>query len=256
VSSARFGDRVVLITGSSSGIGRATVLALAAEGATVFAVGRRAAGLSDVARASRSLPGEVRPVRADLAVDRSVRRVAAGVESWGRGLDALIHSAGAHATGEVRSAPVGDWDRLHRVNARAPYLLTQILVPALEAARGQVIFVNSSVARRAGPGLAAYAASKLALRGLADVLRDEVNPLGIRVLSVYPGRTAGPLQQALHAREGRPYRAERLLQPEDVASAILEAMSLPRTAEITDLDIRPMSKPASGPVRRAGRRRS
>ena len=81
------------------------------------------------------------------------------------------------------------------------------------------------------------------LRALADALREELNPRGIRVLTVYPGRTAGPMQETLHQLEGRPYRLDRLLQPDDVAATIMDVLSLPRTAEVTDIDIRPMLKP-------------
>jgi NADP-dependent 3-hydroxy acid dehydrogenase YdfG len=85
-----------------------------------------------------------------------------------------------------------------------------------------------------------YAASKHALRALADGLRDEVNKKGVRVITVFPGRTATPMQEAVHRYEGRPYDAERFLQPEDVAAAAVNALALPRTAEVTDLHIRPM----------------
>jgi NADP-dependent 3-hydroxy acid dehydrogenase YdfG len=84
--------------------------------------------------------------------------------------------------------------------------------------------------------------TKHALRAIADSLRGEVNPDGVRVLSVYLGRTASEMQERIHQMEGRPYRPELLLQPQDVASVILNALSLPRTAEVTDIHIRPMLK--------------
>ena len=90
--------------------------------------------------------------------------------------------------------------------------------------------------------MSGYAASKYALKALADALRAEVNALGLRVLSVYPGRTASRMQAEVHAAEGRPYRPETLMQPEDVAASILAALALPRTAELTDLHIRPALK--------------
>jgi NADP-dependent 3-hydroxy acid dehydrogenase YdfG len=74
------------------------------------------------------------------------------------------------------------------------------------------------------------------------VLRQEVNEQGIRVLCVYPGRTATSRQERLYAKEGKPYRPELLLQPEDIATMVVAALSLPRTAEVTDINIRPMLK--------------
>ena len=88
-----------------------------------------------------------------------------------------------------------------------------------------------------------YAATKAALKAMADSLREEVNPDGVRVLSIFVGRTATPMQAALHEAEGKEYRPERLLQPEDIASTIVHALCMPRTAEITEVDIRPMQKP-------------
>ena len=126
------------------------------------------------------------------------------------------------------------------MNVRAPYALTQALLPALRTGSGDVVFVNSSAgAHPPAASNGAYAATKHALRALADALRAEENENGVRVLSVYPGRTAGPLQERLHELEGRAYAPERLLQPEDVAAAAMAALALPRTAEATDLHITP-----------------
>jgi NADP-dependent 3-hydroxy acid dehydrogenase YdfG len=92
------------------------------------------------------------------------------------------------------------------------------------------------------PEVGQYGAMKHALKAIADSLRAEVNPKGIRVLSVYLGRTATPMQADIHREEGKIYRPEALLQPCDVASTIIHAITLPRTAEITDISIRPMKK--------------
>ena len=87
-----------------------------------------------------------------------------------------------------------------------------------------------------------YAATKHALKGLADGLRQEVNAFGVRVISVFPGRTATPLQASLFELEGRQYVPKRLLQPEDVAAMVVQALALPPTAEVTDILIRPAIK--------------
>ena len=87
-----------------------------------------------------------------------------------------------------------------------------------------------------------FAATQHALKAIADHLREEVNADGVRVISVFPGRTATSRQAALYAREGRPYQPELLLQPEDVASVVVHALALPRTAEVTNVSIRPTLK--------------
>jgi NADP-dependent 3-hydroxy acid dehydrogenase YdfG len=87
-----------------------------------------------------------------------------------------------------------------------------------------------------------YAATKHALKAIADSLRAEVNTYGVRVLSIYPGRTATPMQAAVYKMEGKTYEPEKLMQPKDVAEVVMDALSLPRTAEVTDIHIRPMNK--------------
>ncbi len=105
------------------------------------------------------------------------------------------------------------------------------------------MFVNSSIIRATSTaGRGVHAAAQAALKAIADSLRDEVNTCGIRV-SVMPGRTATPREEQRCAAEGRPYRPELLLQPEDVALVACNALLLPRIAEMTDLFIRPMHKP-------------
>jgi NADP-dependent 3-hydroxy acid dehydrogenase YdfG len=137
---------------------------------------------------------------------------------------------------------VEDFDRQYAVNVRAPYLLTQLLLPMIIAGRGQIVFVNSSAGLNARKGASQYAATKHALRGLANSLREEVNEHGVRVLSVFPGRTAGRMQAAVFEREKKPYDPAVLLQPDDVASVVVHALELPRTAEVTDISIRPFRK--------------
>ncbi len=121
----------------------------------------------------------------------------------------------------MAATPIADLDRQYQVNFRAPYLLTRGLLPALTRAKGQIVFLNSSVFLNARGGATGYAASKYALKAFADALRAEVNPDGLRVLSVFPGRTASRMQAEVHAAEGARYDPSRLLQPEDVAAAVL-----------------------------------
>jgi NADP-dependent 3-hydroxy acid dehydrogenase YdfG len=157
-------------------------------------------------------------------------------------VDVLIQNAAMHSSGTIERAKLAEFDKLFQTNVRAPYTLTQSLLPMLKARRGQVVFINSSSGVLAKPLTAQYDATKHALKAIADALRGEVNPHGVRVLSVYLGRTATEMQAQIHRMENKPYQPERLLQPEDVASVIMNALSLPRTAEVTDIHIRPMIK--------------
>ena len=234
--------RTCVVTGASGGIGGAIALRLESCGATVCAVGRHAEALQATADRSAGV-GRFELYEADLVVDDQVARLTDAVLARQGGVDVLVHGAGTIALGDLGSAPIEDFDRQYAANVRAPTLLTRTLLPALCAAQGEVVFINSSAGLKARAGIAQYAATKHALKAIADSLREEVNPEGVRVLSVYPGRTATPLQAAVHEEEGRAYLHERLVQPDDVASVVVNALTLPRSAEVTDLVVRPRLKP-------------
>jgi short-subunit dehydrogenase len=236
-----FSGQFAVVTGASSGIGRATALALATHGATVCLVSRRLPALQKVA-AEAGPDGCCRCYRADLAQPAEIDRLGAELSHDCTHIDILVHNAGAISLGDLATQSAEDFDRQYRVNVRAPFALTQHLLPKLKCRRGQIVFVNSTAALKPGLKSGQYAATKASLRALADSLRDEVNADGVRVLSVFVGRTATPMQAAVHRFEGKQYRPDVLMQPEDVASVIVSALALARTAEVTDIIVRPMRK--------------
>jgi NADP-dependent 3-hydroxy acid dehydrogenase YdfG len=231
-----------VVTGASGGLGRAIAVALADTGGKVWAVARRRQELEVTAQQVTG-KGQVVAHAADLTSRDQLERFVDALLDPSDGLDVLVHAAGVWTHGDVETTPVTEFDRQYAVNVRVPFTLTQALLPALRARKGQVVFLNSSAGLRAQAGLASYAASKHALKALAEGLREEENRYGVRVISLYPGRTATPLQERIHAAEGRRFQRERLIQPDDVTATVLHALTLPRSAEITDLWIRPMRKP-------------
>ena len=236
---APFTGQTAVITGASSGIGHAIALALAAGGARLCLVGRRPPALAAFKRAGPAGDAGALTYTADLAIESEIRACSEALQREVGTIDILVHSAGIIASGAIATTPVDELDRQYRVNLRAPYVLTQCLLPLLDSRQGQIVFINSSIYQNARALVGPYAASKYALKALADSLRLEVNPRGLRVLSIFPGRTASPMQAAVHAGEGRCYQPERLLQPADVAASVVQALALPRTAEVTDIHIRP-----------------
>lgn len=230
------------VTGASSGIGAAIALCLAAEGAKLHLIGRNADALEAVAQCARANSPRVRTYQADLNVDEQLERLKTELKVDCEGMDILVHSAGVIAMGPVETASLADFDRQYRTNVRAPYALTQALLPMLRAHRGSVIFINSSTGLSTRANISQYAATKHALKAMADSFRAEVNADGIRVLSIFPGRTASPQQAAIHKAEGKNYCPELLMQPADVARVVVDALKVNRTAEVTDISIRPMRK--------------
>jgi NAD(P)-dependent dehydrogenase (short-subunit alcohol dehydrogenase family) len=237
----KLSGRRALVTGAGTGMGRAIALALGAQGAAVWLAGRRPEPLTEVAGELDGIGASAVCRPFDITIDDEVRALARDFAD-GSSLDILVHCAATITLGEIATAPVEELDRQYRVNLRGPYLLTQALLPLLKARRGQVVFVNSSAGQTAPARAGQYAATKFGLRALADSLRAEVNGEGVRVLTIYPGRTATPMGQAVSAMEGRPYLPEGLVQPSDIAELTLTALLLPETAEVTELIVRPMRK--------------
>jgi NADP-dependent 3-hydroxy acid dehydrogenase YdfG len=237
---------VAVVTGSSSGIGRAVADALGAQGMSLCLTARDGARLQDAAREIGAGGRCVLVHGADLSSDQGILGLVERVgTSLGR-IDVLVHAAGMLRLGNVEAAGWDDLDELYRVNARAPFLLTKAFLPMLKESKGQVVFVNSTAGLTAAADNGLYAATKHALRSLAGSIRDHVNQHGIRVLSVYPGRTATPMQEATHQFEGRRYEAKDLLQPSDIADLIVASLVLPRTGEVTDVMMRAMKSPSPG----------
>lgn len=235
-------NQIAVVTGASGGIGGAIAAGLAQHEATVCLLGRDRAKLDAKAAGLRPLSKRAEPFPCDLTKDEQIEVLCAHVaKEYGR-LDILVHCAGAIDHGKLAEAPLSSLDRQYQANVRGPLLLTQKLLPLLKKPRGQIVFINSSVGLTARANAGQFSATQHAFKAIADSLRDEVNGDGIRVLSVFPGRTATPRIQALHVKEGRDYKPELLLQPEDVASVVLNALLLPWTAEVMNISIRPMQK--------------
>ena len=224
-----------VITGAGSGIGNLVAGRLASRGDRLVLVVRDSARADDLTRA---FPGSV-PVVADLTQPESLAAAVADAAGIPDGVDSLIHAAGIVELGRVGDLPVLAWTSQLAVNLVAPAELTRVLLPRLRVARGQVLFVNSGAGLTAHPDWAAYAASKHGLKALADALRGEEGANGVRVTTVYPGRTATPMQAKVHEQEGAAYDPDRWIDPASVATAVLTALDLPRDAVISDLTVRP-----------------
>ncbi|KHK96867.1 short-chain dehydrogenase [Microbacterium mangrovi] len=222
-----------LLTGATSGIGAALAAALHARGDDLVLIARSDA---TARRLGRAFP-DATVLVADLERPESLEASLAG--RMPPALDSVLHVAGVCDLGPVAQLGAGEWQRTLAVNLAAPAELTRLALPALRAAAGRVVFVNSGAGLAASPDWSAYAASKFGLRALADALRAEERANGVRVTSVYPGRTATPMQQRVHEQEGADYDADAWIQPGSVVTAILTALDLPRDADLTDLRVRP-----------------
>lgn len=221
---------LALVTGASGGIGAAVARVLA-PGHDLLLGGRNAAALAALAA---ELPG-ARAWPVELTDTAAVAEATAGISR----LDVLVHSAGVGLLGTVAETSAATWRRQFDVNVVAVAELTRVLLPALRAARGRIVLLNSGAGLVARSGWASYAASKFALRALAEALRAEEAPHGVRVTSIHPGRVDTPMQREIVRQEGGEYRAEYYLRPESVAGAVLLAVTAPDDAALTELVLRP-----------------
>ena len=215
-----FADRVVVITGATSGIGRSTALALIRAGARVVAAGRNEQALDSLVKEAAGTSGSILGVRTDVTdraqVDHLVRTA---VERFGR-IDLLICSAGVYFRRPVRETTVPDLDRLLAVNFYGVFYCLQSTLPLMIKQGGGDIAVVSSVDGKKGlPPDGAYVASKFAINGLLDVLRQELRGTGVHVTTILPGRVDTPMIADLTVPA-----ASAKIPPERVAKAILRAL--------------------------------
>jgi NADP-dependent 3-hydroxy acid dehydrogenase YdfG len=222
-----------IVTGGGGGLGSALARALALCGHTVLLIGRRLETLRPVAA---SLPAGGSVLVADLATEDGLTAV---IQACPVRIDVLVHAAGLFLPGPAAGSSPAAHKALEAVNYHAPMRLTAACLPALRATRGQIVFVNSTAVQINVPDNGIYTASKMALRTATDALRRQVVGSGVRILSLYPGRTDTPMQREVLMAEGRPDADIPLLKPDDVADATMAALTLTRRAEITDLIIRP-----------------
>ncbi len=220
---------VALVTGGSRGIGRAIAEALSPSHHLLVG-GRDATAVADVVAGLESAD----PFLVDLTDEAALTHAVAGI---GR-LDVLVHSAGVVAYGPLADSTAAEWTEVLAVNVIAPAVVTRLLLPALRAAGGLVVFVNSGAGLRAAPGWSAYAASKFALTALADALRAEEHGR-VRITSLHPGRVATDMQARLNELEGRSYDPSKYLDPADVARAVRLAVDLPPGSSLETLRISP-----------------
>ncbi|MGO8791205.1 MAG: SDR family oxidoreductase [Terriglobia bacterium] len=229
----------VLITGASRGIGLAIARALGREGAKLILVARNRSAL---ARAAAELPGTVLSMPADVTNPGDVKRLIAAVQKQIRRLDVLINNVGVFTYKPFAKTTLEDWKRNLDTNLTSIFLTTQAALPLLKRSKGDVLNVLSVSSRVAFPNCSAYSASKFGAWGLTGVLRRELRADGIRVMAVLPGMTETRMKNELDF----PVRSGDLLQPEDVATAVLGALVQPRRATVEEVFLMPSGGALSG----------
>ena len=182
-----FANRVVLVTGATSGIGRAAALRFAAAGADLSIVGRNQEALSKVSEQLKPFGGRTHTLRADLSREADLDRVVSQTVEMLGGIDVLVNAAGHISSGTIEDTTLPAWDAMLNINLRAVFLLMQKATPTLTARRGNVVNVSSVTGLRAFPGVLAYCVTKAGLDQLTRCAALELASKGVRVNAVNPG---------------------------------------------------------------------
>jgi NAD(P)-dependent dehydrogenase (short-subunit alcohol dehydrogenase family) len=223
--------KAALVTGASSGIGRATAVAMAKEGARVALIGRSLDALSQTGQCIADLGGSSVPIQGDLTREEDRQRIVEQTVTNLGGLDILVNAAGIIGSGTIETTNREEWDAMFEINLHAVYRLMQLSLPHLIRNKGNVVNVSSVTGIRAFPGVLAYCVSKAAVDQLTRCAALELAPQGIRVNAVNPGVVVSNL----HRRGGmddEKYRAflersksthplGRVGAPEDIANLIV-----------------------------------
>jgi NADP-dependent 3-hydroxy acid dehydrogenase YdfG len=238
--------RVAAITGASSGIGEATALALAREGAALALGARRKERLEELAERIASEGGRALPIEVDVSDEEQARRFIETAQQELSGLSILVNNAGVMLLGPVEGADTDDWRRMLSANLYGVLWCTHAALPLMrEGGGGHIVNVSSVAGRRADPGGAVYNMTKWGVTGFSDALRQEVLHAGIRVTCIEPGFVETELQAhnanpvVRQAIERMRERIGEVLKAEDVASAILYAVSQPAHVCLNEVMVRP-----------------
>ncbi|RZK39357.1 MAG: SDR family NAD(P)-dependent oxidoreductase [Hymenobacter sp.] len=227
-------NQVALITGASRGIGRATALLLALQGAKVALVARSDNELNDLAAKTQGLA-----LVADITDEADARHVVEEtIRHFGR-LDILICNAGVGSFNELENFSLEEWERLFATNVRGTFLPCKYAVPHFKAQKkGHIIGITSDVARRTFPNGTAYGASKYAQDALLGSLRKEVRPHGIKVSAIYPGL----VDTYFNGQPGGEATAHTHLRPQDVAQAVRYVLEAPPHVVVDELMLHPLTQ--------------
>jgi NAD(P)-dependent dehydrogenase (short-subunit alcohol dehydrogenase family) len=230
----RFASQSILVTGASSGIGRACALGLGAEGANVALGGRRRTRLDEVATAVKAAGGRTLVLEGDVREESTCARWAKACDEAFGGLDGLVNAAGVIGNGAVDATEPAEWDRVMDSNARSLYLMTRAAAEALKKRKGSVVNLSSVAGSRPYAGLAAYCVSKAAVDMITRCAALDFAPHGVRVNAVNPGVVVTELHTVNNAvadyaafleRGKTTHPLGRVGQPAEVAALILFLLS-------------------------------
>lgn len=227
-----------IVTGATGGIGKEISIALAKQGVNLLLLARDKEKLSELSNElGRYCSCNYYTI--DLSASLALNEFFEFVHQKKILPDLLIHAAGQFYHNEIVNSQEADLDSVFAINYKAPFLITKQFIDAIVEKKGSIVFINSTDALSPKMHSALYSSSKSALRTFADVLHKEVHHLGVRVLSVFPGRVDTKMQQLATSKEGLPYQPSKYLSPQIIADMVVQNLMLPPQVSIAEVIIRP-----------------
>lgn len=246
--SKKLDGKVAIITGASAGIGEATAIALAAEGAKVALVARRGDRLEALAQKIATAGGEALAIVADITDDAQIQTLVDKTKTnWGQ-IDILVNNAGIALIGEIASSDPADWRRMIDLNLVALMNLTHAVLPILQAqGAGHIVNISSVAGRTIRVGIGGYNVSKWGVNAFSEALRQEVSLQNIRVTIIEPGMVNTEINDNITDSIAKQRSEERRksitpLESEDVAAAIVYAVTQPPRVNVNEILIRPTTQ--------------
>ena len=232
-------DKGILITGGSTGIGRATALLLAGHGAKVFTLGRHQKELDEAMADLREVSEQVFAVRADMAEIEDVRRVFDEAEERLGQIDVLINNAALAADG-ITDMEYDRWEYVVRSNLIGYMACAQEAVARMKPRKsGHIVNIGSMSADAREEGSSVYVATKSGVQGFNESLRKEVNPLGIKVTLIEPGAVGTDMQPESVREQRQKIKKAEMLRAEDIAHCVHFCLTQPKRCDVVMLQVRP-----------------
>ncbi|MYB27431.1 MAG: SDR family NAD(P)-dependent oxidoreductase [Candidatus Dadabacteria bacterium] len=227
-------EKVVIVTGAARGIGKATAIELLKAGFFTALCSRNRQTTASLETEISSFAGNFMISSVDISVEEEVREFISSVaEKKGR-IDVLINNAGVVHTGPVEKTDTEQWDEMMAVNAKGTFLMVKHALPLMPRG-GHIVNIGSNASKKGFPGWAAYCASKFAVLGFTNSLREEVRDRGIKVSAVLPGPTKTDIWDSLAGEWDR----AKMMSPEITAKTVLSVINQPLEANIDEIDIVP-----------------